>query len=204
MPRGRVQRPLQIAYRGIASSPALDALIRERAVALERMHPRIVGCRVVVEVPHRGAESAKVPLAVTVEVEVPNRSLVVGRGEHARHAAKEDQTAALNRAFDAAERQLEKINDLQDGDVRRHEAAVQSGMVVRLFPEEGYGFIEIDNAPELYFTRNAVAGGAFDDLRVGMMVQVTPATTEGPMGPQASSVRLAEKLITPGARAPEA
>ena len=30
--------------------------------------------------------------------------------------------------------------------------------------------------------------GGFDQLKVGTMVQVTQATGEGPMGPQASSV----------------
>ena len=46
------------------------------------------------------------------------------------------------------------------------------------------------DGPELYFTRNAVVGDAFDDLEVGMVVHVTRATTEGPLGPQASSVKL--------------
>jgi cold shock CspA family protein len=59
-----------------------------------------------------------------------------------------------------------------------------------LFPEQSYGFIEVKDSPELYFTRNAVVGDAFDDLEVGMVVHVTRATTEGPMGPQASSVKL--------------
>lgn len=192
-----VQRPLQVSYKNLPSSPAFDRLIRERAAALERLHPRIVGCRVVVEIPHRGAESAKVPIGVTVQVEVPNRSLVVGRDMQERHEAKQDHTAPLNAAFDAVERQLERINDLQDGDVRRHAATGHTGMVVQLFPEQNYGFVELDNSTELYFTRNAVAGGRFGELSVGMMVVVTLATDEGPMGPQASSVRLFDKSRTP-------
>lgn len=79
----------------------------------------------------------------------------------------------------------------------RHAATGQTGMVVRLFPDQNYGFVELDNSTELYFTRNAVAGGSFDELSVGMMVIVTPATDEGPMGPQASSVRLFDKSRTP-------
>ena len=70
-------------------------------------------------------------------------------------------------------------------------------MVVRLYPDQNYGFIEVDNSPELYFTRNAVVGADYDELKVGMMVQVTPATSEGPMGPQASSVRLLDRNRTP-------
>jgi cold shock CspA family protein len=70
-------------------------------------------------------------------------------------------------------------------------------MVVRLFPDQNYGFIEIDNSPELYFTRNAVVGGSFDELEAGMMVEVTVASEEGPMGPQANSVRLLGRSKTP-------
>jgi cold shock CspA family protein len=70
-------------------------------------------------------------------------------------------------------------------------------MVVRLFSEQNYGFIQLDNSPELYFTRNAVVGGDFDELRIGMMVHVTPATNEAPMKPQASSVRLLDRSSAP-------
>ena len=192
-----MQRSLQTTYKGIPSSPAFDALIQRRVEALERLHSRIIGCRVVVEAPHRSAGSGKVPIGVTVEVEVPNRKLIVGKDTQERHEAKNDHTAPLNNAFDAVERQLEKINDLQQQEVKAHEAAGQSGMVVRLFPEQSYGFIQVDNSPELYFTRNAVVGGDFDDIQVGMMVHITPATDEGPMGPQASSVRLLDKSKTP-------
>lgn len=192
-----MQRPLQVTYKGTESSEAFDALIRQRVEALDRLYPRILGCRVVVEVPHRSAESGKVPLAVTVEVEVPNRNMVVGSDSQERHEVKNDHTAPLNNAFDAVERQLERIADQRGGPPRLEEATPQTGMIVRLFPDQSYGFIEIDNAPELYFTRNAVVGGDYDDLEVGMMVQVTRATDEGPMGPQASSVRLLNKVKAP-------
>jgi ribosome-associated translation inhibitor RaiA/cold shock CspA family protein len=193
-----VQKPLQINYRGIESSPALDALIRQRVNALERMHPRITGCRVVVEVPHRSTESGKVPVAVTVEVEIPNRRAVIGKDFQERREAKDDQTAALNNAFEAVERQLDKVADLQIQEGKRRGAdSSQTGMIVSLFPEQGYGFVEVDNSSELYFTRNAVSGDEYDALQVGTIVHVTIAPTDGPMGPQASAIRLLDKPRTP-------
>ncbi len=193
----RMQRPLQITFRNMETSPALEALIRERAGRLETLYPRLTGCRVVVEIPHRGSETAKVPIAIAVEADIPGRGPVIGRDEEDRREAKQDHTAALNNAFEAVERQLEKLGDIQNDEVTIAENASQSGMVVRLFPLQNYGFIEIANAPELYFTRNAVVSGDFDELQVGMMVQVTRATDEGPMGPQASSVRLLDRSRTP-------
>lgn len=186
----------QITFRGLDASPALEAIIRQRMSSLERLYSRIIGCRVVVDVPHRGSESFKTPISVTVEVEVPGRNTLVAKDAEERREAKDDHTAAINRAFDAIERQLEKISDIRNGEVKSSEAAPQSGMIVRLFQEQNYGFVEIDNSPELYFTRNAVLG-RFDDLRVGMLVQVTMATQEGPMGPQASSVRPLDKAQAP-------
>ena len=193
----KMQRPLQITFKGMATSPALDTLIRERVAHLETLYPRMIGCRVVIEVPHRKSETAKVPIAVAVEVDIPGRKLVIGKDEAERREAKQDHTAALNNAFDAVERQLEKLVDIRNDDAKPHENAGQSGMVVRLFPEQSYGFIEIDNSPELYFTRNAVVSGDFDELQVGMVVEVTLASEEGPMGPQASSVRLLDRSRTP-------
>lgn len=191
-----MERPLQITFRGMDSSPALEALIRERVARLETLYPRLTGCRVVVEVPYR-SESAKVPIAISVEADVPGAGLILGKDEAERHAAKEDHTAAVNNAFEAVERQLGKIGDVRSREVVANAAQGQTGMVVRLYPDQNYGFIEVDNSPELYFTRNAVVDADYDELKVGMMVQVTPATSEGPMGPQASSVRLLDRNRTP-------
>lgn len=186
-----MKTPLRIVYKGTETSPAFDSLIRERAARLERLHPRITGCRVVVEVPYRKSVAGKVPVEVVVEVDVPGRNMVVGRDLEERREMKVDHTASVNHAFDAVERQLAKIADvLQDQEVRQHDAVGESGLVVKMFPEQSYGFIEIKDSTTLYFTRNAVVDDAFDDLEVGMIVHVTRATTEGPMGPQASSVRL--------------
>src|SRR5262245_41575974 len=129
-----MQRPLQITFKGMDSSPVLEALIRARVEHLETLYPRMIGCRVVVEVPHRKSETAKVPIAVSVEADIPGRGLVVGKDEEGRRETKQDHTAALNNAFDAVERQLAKLADLQNADIKPHENSGQSGMVVRLFP----------------------------------------------------------------------
>ena len=115
-----------------------------------------------------------------------------------RHDMKNNnQTAVINRVFDAVQRQLEDMTDIVRGDVKQHDGALETGVVVRLFPEQNYGFIEVKDSPDLYFTRNAMANGDFDDVQVGTIVQVTRATAEGPMGPQASSVRLLNARRSP-------
>jgi ribosome-associated translation inhibitor RaiA len=188
-----MEKPLQIVFRDTDSSAYLEDFIYERVDRLDRFHSHIISCRIVVEVPHRSAEGAKPPIVIVVEVEIPNRSTLVARAEGERRDVKGGELSAMvNRAFDAIRRQLEETADIQTGRVKNHGANCEAGVVMRLFAEQNYGFIEVKGAPDLYFTRNAVIGGSFDDLAVGTMVHVTRATTEGPMGPQASSVRLVD------------
>ena len=185
-----MDRPLQIAFKDLESSPTLESLIRERAGRLERFHPHIIGCRVVVEVPHRGNESGKTPLGLTVEVDIPGRKTLVANGCDERRETRNDQTAVVARVFDAVQRQLEDAARIRSGEVKQHEASGGTGHVVRLFLDQDYGFIELLGGPELYFTPSVVSGGEFADLAVGVLVGVTRAAGDGPMGPQASSVRI--------------
>jgi len=60
--------------------------------------------------------------------------------------------------------------------------------VVKIFPGEGYGFLEDDEGREIYFHRNSVLDGAFQRLEVGSEVRF--AEEAGEKGPQASSVGL--------------
>jgi ribosomal subunit interface protein len=183
-----MQRPLEIAFRDLDPSDFIRNLVEERVERLERFHPNIIGCRVVVEAPHRSAEGHNPPLGITVEVDVPARPRIVAKDVEAQRAMKGDHLAAINRAFEAVERQLEDQKDKQRGVVKYHENAAQTGSVVRLFSEQGYGFIELAGGPELHFTRNAMTNDGFDQLKIGTMVQVTQAASDGPMGPQASFV----------------
>ena len=185
-----MERPLQIAFKNMDSSKSLEALIRGRVERLNRFHAHITGARVVVEVPHRSPESGKQPIGITVEVDVPSRNPIVGKGKQDRREMKGDQSAIINRVFETVERQLGQIADIRNHDVKQHGSAGETGVVVRIFPEEDYGFVEVKGSPDLHFTRNSVAANAFDELKIGTVVHVTRAAAEGPMGPQAISVKL--------------
>lgn len=180
--------PMEITFHNMPHSDALEALIEKRVGRLGRYHGHIIGCRVVVEVPHRSAASAKHPLGIAVEVEVPGRPLIVAREEEERHDAKGDQNAAVTRAFEQVERRLEEDSRIRRDEVKAHPGESQGGMVVRLFPDQNYGFVEVKDSPDLYFARDVVEGDGFDSLEVGSAVRVDVADAEGPMGPQASRV----------------
>jgi ribosome-associated translation inhibitor RaiA len=184
-----MEKPLQIAFKNLDNSPHLETLIRERVDRLERFFPRLIGCRVVVESRHKSS-NAKAPLGISVELEVPGRPTIVAKKSDERRDSKGDFLAVVNQVFDAAQRQLEDVARVIARDVKQHEAAGETGCISQIEPLEDYGFVQIREGESLYFTRNAVVDGRFDDIKPGMMVHVTRATTEGPMGPQASSIRL--------------
>lgn len=92
--------PLQITLRNVAKSAAVESAIRKRAGKLDRFHPRIVSCRVVVGIPSRHKHQGK-EFVVHLDIKVPGSEIVVTHDHH------EDLYAALHEAFDAAQRRLE-------------------------------------------------------------------------------------------------
>jgi ribosomal subunit interface protein len=108
--------PLQISFRDMDPSPAVEARIREKAKKLERFFDRIVGCHVTVEAPHRHHHKGKL-YTVHIDVSVPGSDVHVGRTGPINHA-HEDVYVAIRDAFDAAARQLEDHVRRMRGDTK--------------------------------------------------------------------------------------
>jgi len=101
--------PVQITYRNMESSAALDEAVRDRAAKLEQFHPRITTCRVLVEQPARHRQRS-IEFVVHVDLKVPGGEITVNRDHH------EDVYVALRDAFDTARRKLEEFARTQRGD----------------------------------------------------------------------------------------
>lgn len=180
-----MEMPVQVTFRNMEHSAAIEADVREKAAKLGEFFDGIIGCRVVVEEPHRSHHQGKL-VHVRIDVTVPGRELVVSR-EPAEHHAHEDAYVAVRDAFRAMRRQIEDHARLLRGDTKRHEAPVPA-RIARLFPEEGYGFIETADGREVYFHQNALVDQPFDRLTVGDAVRFVEEA--GEQGPQASSVHV--------------
>ncbi|PWC57049.1 hypothetical protein TSH7_27195 [Azospirillum sp. TSH7] len=109
-----MRQPLQIAFRNIDPSPALEHLIREHADKLDRFFGGIMAKRVVFEVPHRHQHQGK-HYTVQVALIVPGDELVVHSDKSGNHA-HESADAAIRDAFDAARRSLERFAEKQRGE----------------------------------------------------------------------------------------
>ena len=80
-----MQRPLEIRFRQMDPSPAIEARIGKKAAELERFSDRITGCRVTVEKAERRHRQGNL-FRVRVEIDVPGKELAVthtGPRDHA-------------------------------------------------------------------------------------------------------------------------
>lgn len=180
-----MDQPVQITFRDVPPSAAVEARIQEEAEALRQYDDRIVRCRVVVEQPHRHRHQGRL-FAIHVDLTVPGQEIVIGAGSNEDHA-HEDVYVAIRDAFEAARRQLQDhTRRLRE---RRHvpDGPATEGRVGRMIRDLGYGFIETSDGREVYFHRNSVVDGSFDQLEAGAPVHF--AEELGEKGPQASTVR---------------
>ena len=176
-----MEKPLSITAHDFDLTAPVEALIRKRALQLERFFPALVGCSVIVRGPGRHHRTGA-PFKVQVDLRVPGcEPLVINRQSSA------DARVAVRNAFDAVRRQLEEAARVQRVEVKRHEPP-SVGRVARLFAEQGYGFIETLEEPsrELYFHRNSLPEDDFEALKPGQRVRFHEE--RGDKGPQASTV----------------
>ena len=153
---------LQVTFRDMPRSDAVEAEIRRRAEKLEEFCDRIMSCRVTVETPGAHKHQGKL-FAVHIDVKVPGEEIAsTRRHEH------EDVYVAIRDAFDAVRRRLEDYVRRSRGDIKRHELLLR-GRVVRLF-DDGHGFIEDGDGNEYYFDQAGVVRPG-ERMEVGAAVE---------------------------------
>lgn len=117
---------------------------------------------------------------VTLRCQARGRELVA-------HGHGEEIGLALKRALQTFERDVRRMRDKRKD--RRMEPPPSAppvlGVVDRVFPVDGYGFVWTDAGEQVYFHRNAVGDGlAFDGLEEGQRVALN--VEPGEKGPQAT------------------
>ncbi|TAK63770.1 HPF/RaiA family ribosome-associated protein [Methylobacter sp.] len=178
-----MQIPLQITFRGIPHSDAVEAKIREKVSKLDRFHSHIMSCRVAVEAEHHRHHQGN-QYHIRIDLTTPHKELVISR-EHHDKKAYEDIYIAIRDAFNAAIRQLEDYARVQRGKVKSHDLQ-STGTVIRLLPEKDHGFLTAEDGHDVYFHRNSVTGDGFDALKVGDEVRYIEEDDD--QGPKASIV----------------
>jgi len=177
--------PLQITFRHMDPSPALEARIRALGSKLDKFSAHIMRCHVIVEPPahhkHQGAL-----YDFRIDITLPDEEIAIRHAHPADHA-HEDPYVALRDAFQAARRKLEDYERKRRGDVKSR-SEIPHGWIRELDAEGGSGRIETPDGRLIYFHRNSVIGTRFQDLTTGMHVRFSEEA--GDLGPQASTVHV--------------
>ena len=155
---------LEIESRNIAMTPRWRTEIEERIGLLQHGHDDIIHARVTLTKNRHHKKLANVAEALVL-VTVPTR--------HTMTARKEDKTfeEAIRAAFDAVAIELRKFREKRaDKVVRTEPLPSLRGVISKVFPKEGYGFILRDGGGEIYFHKNSLKGISFTELEDGLEV----------------------------------
>ena len=197
---------LQVTFRNIEPSPVIEEWIRAEAAKLDALYTQLMGCRVMVELPHRHHMKG-IPFHIRIDLTVPQGEIVVKHEPSLSSRARQlreneirkqgevsiphkDLQQAITEAFKAAGRRLQDYARRQRGDIKSH-VSLPEARVSKILPGAGYGFLTSDDGREIYFHKNSVLGRAFPRLKVGTTVRF--AEEQGEEGPQASTVHVVPK-----------
>jgi cold shock CspA family protein/ribosome-associated translation inhibitor RaiA len=177
--------PLEITFRHMEGSLALEARIRKLAARLERFSSHIMRCHVIVEAPHQHHQQGNL-FDVNIDITAPGAHFSIQRASPRDHS-HEDPYVALRDAFRAARRKLQDYEREHRRAVKQH-AGLPQGRISELDADRGFGRIETEDGRLIYFHRNSVLGKRFEELTTG--TKVSFAEESGTRGPQASSVHV--------------
>lgn len=118
-----MELPLQLQFRNLDYSPAIEAAVRKHVDKLRFFNGDIISCRVAIESPHKHQYKGKL-YHVVVDVHVPGKEIVVSRAPDDQQA-HEDVYVAIRDAFDAARRQIQDYVRIRRGKVKAHEPPPQ-------------------------------------------------------------------------------
>jgi cold shock CspA family protein len=191
-----LQVPLEIAFHNIASSERAEREIRARVAVLEKRYDRLVSCRVRIDQRAKDLTGA-IPPVVRIELGIPGRPDIVvsHEPEHLlRKYQHPDLHKAITEAFRIAERRLLAIKEER---IDRHKAFARDaqtqslGQIAEITPERDFGYLMTKEGGLLYFHRNSVLSGNFDELKRGDEVHYNEDV--GDTGPIATKVRVKAK-----------
>lgn len=116
-----MNHPLQITFRHMDTSPAVETRVRQEVEALERVYGRITSCRVVVEEPHRRHQRGN-HFHINIDLHVPGSHIVVnhtsasqtfGSGAPTADEESHQATAAAATSTTASQPHVQPMSELK-------------------------------------------------------------------------------------------
>lgn len=188
-----MQVPLELSFHTLPQEQgeAIRPLVEHEVARLDKLAD-LISCQVAVEQPQHHQRTGN-PYRVRIRVTIPPGKELVVSQEPGHRRQHESLRRTVRHAFAAMERRIKAASARRRGDVKHAETLDEPhGIVVRLYPEAGYGFLkDVNSEEEVYFHAHAVVNHHFDRLEEGTQVRYTE--TMGEEGPQASTVHIVDK-----------
>ncbi|HWF63629.1 MAG TPA: HPF/RaiA family ribosome-associated protein [Rhizomicrobium sp.] len=121
--------PLELSFHNMQPSDALKAAVQKHVRKLDSLKSHLIGCRVVIEMPHKNHRTGQNLPDVHIVMRVPGKELVVSR-EMAHAGNKKTPTdayAVLDNAFAVAQSQLKEHRRIVQGDVKYKSGETRGG-----------------------------------------------------------------------------
>lgn len=179
----------QIVFEHMESSEALRARVLQELDELEKFFGRITSARVSMSPPPQEHKKGYL-YRTNIHLVLPGGKEVAVSHNPVGGRAEQDMYTSVQEAFEVARRQLQDQVRLMEGKVKAHAGgAEQTGQVVRIFPEDGYGFIVTPSGHEVFFSNKKVKHNGFKQMHIGSRVYYEEEM--GDDGPVATTVRIA-------------
>jgi len=178
---------LEVESRNISMTPRWKSEIETRMADLQRRFEDLVHGRVTLTKNLHHKKLANVAETLIV-VTLPGRRTLTAR--------KEDKTfeEAIRTAFEALAIALRKYREKRGRtDVRTSPIPPFRGVICKLFPKAGYGFILKEGGGEVYFHKHALQDLTFEELDDA--TDVVFNIEDGEKGPQASTVHRPSAIV---------
>jgi len=201
----------EVIFKEVERTPEIEKLIDRGINKLQKLDYRIISIRVILQKAQSRHRNGN-PYEMQLEIEVPDRPLIIIKrlsvarkkipldtdqvrpgSIHKRGIREESLLTLIQRTFDLAKRELEKVIDKQRGNIKTPSQNT-TAVVSKIFREQGYGFLQTPDGEQAYFNKNSVLHSHWDNLKIGTAVRFVPEL--GEKGLQASTV---EPVDIPGA-----
>lgn len=202
----------EIVFRNFDASESIRERILDRVERLDELVDDLVGCRVVVDTPHRSEEESH-SYRLSLIVSVPGHDTFIHRNAD-RGQPRSDVTRAIDKAFDTAARDLQMRSDNRNRAERpgratgprrspregrsdsEREAERARGTISQLFPDDGYGLITPEQGyGHVFFYEEDLLDVDIRELETG--AQISYRREDRGAGPVAGGIRLVTHAAQP-------
>ncbi len=119
-----MQVPLEISYRNIRKTDAIETLVRNKVEKLEKICDNITSCRTAIEKPQKAINGGN-PFRVRISVRIPHGKEIVYTKEPGEGDKDHNLDTVIRDSFERMGRKLKSAAQKQRNEVKSHGTQVE-------------------------------------------------------------------------------